>query len=110
MKKLSMILAAALLVSAPAFAVSPEEAQQAKYQEMVKIKQAQREAKEARKQGLAGGAIEKKETFWDREGKRSGFDRFNGQGVGNVFKNMNPVPFFKDQQDRYQARKTASVK
>ena len=101
---LSLILSFAC---ASAFALSPEEEKQARYDEMKKIKAAQREARETRKTAVKEGKPEKTEpTFWDKEAERSGLNRMS---ASNLLKNLNPAPFFKDQQDRYNARKAAAT-
>jgi len=84
--------------------MSPEEEKQARYDEMKNIKQAQREAREAEKKNPELAA-KKGPSFWDKEAERSGL---NGNRVGNFFHNLNPVPFFKDQTEKYKARKAAS--
>ena len=100
---LSLILSFAC---ASAFALSPEEEKNARYEEMKKIKTAQREAREAGKETRKEGKAEKtRPTFWDKEAERSGINRMS---ASNFFKNLNPAPFFKDQQEKYKARKAAS--
>lgn len=97
------ILAALLLSSAPVFSAPPGTAE---YERMKAYKAEQRKLREERK--AAGPSAEKKAPgFWDREAERSGLAQTGG-GVGNVFKNMNPVPFFKEQRERYEARKAAA--
>ena len=103
------IMASSLLVLLMAlhgaFAMTPEEAKKAHFQEMKKIKDAQREARGVEKKNTAP----KQPGFWDREAKRSGLSE-TGAGMGQWAHNLNPVPFFKDQQEKYNARKTAAVK
>ncbi len=43
-------------------------------------------------------------SFWAREGERSGLKE-STSSWGNLFTNINPGKFFKDQQDSYNARK-----
>ena len=90
-----------------AFAMTPEEQKKAQYQEMKKIKDAQREARANKKANAV--STPKAETFWDREAKRSGLSE-TGSGMGQWVHNLNPVPFFKDQQEKYNARKSAIAK
>jgi hypothetical protein len=85
--------------------LSPQEEKEARYEEMKKIKQAQRDAREAEKSGTGPVAGKKEPGFWDREAERSGL---SGARFGNFFKKLNPVPFFKEQQERYNERKAAS--
>ncbi len=95
------------LVCANAFAVSPEEAEKAHYQEMRKIKEQQRVSHEAEKAGTPANATKKAPGFWEKEGERSGLGG-NGSRFSNFFSNLNPVPFFKKQEEDYKARKAAS--
>ena len=88
-----------------AFAANAFADHDARYDELKKYKEEQREA---RKNAPASTAPHEK-TFWEKEGDRSGLGN-SGNGVGNFVKNLNPVPFFKSQQDAYNARKTGGVK
>ena len=103
------ILTFGILASAvPVFAESPEEAKKRQYQEIKAIKDKQRLEREARKSGKTASGVPAEESkaakFWKKEGERSGLGN-PGERMGNVFKNLNPVPFFKDQKERYNARK-----
>ena len=42
--------------------------------------------------------------FWSKEGKRSGIGDSTASW-GNFWGNLNPVAYFKNQQDAYNARK-----
>ena len=53
-------------------------------------------------------ASQKVGNFWAREGERSGLKE-STSNWGNFWKNANPVNFFKNQQDAYNARKTGAV-
>ena len=53
-------------------------------------------------------ASEKVGNFWAREGERSGIKE-STSNWGSFWKNANPVNFFKNQQDAYNARKTGAV-
>lgn len=99
MKK-GIILAAALLVIFGANAFAEKDAH---YLEIQKYKQEQREAK---KNAPASSATQEK-GFWQKEGERSGLGN-PGNNIGSFVKNLNPVPFFKSQQEQYQARKAAA--
>ena len=46
--------------------------------------------------------------FWAREGERSGL-KDSTSSWGKFWENANPMKFFKDQQDAYNARKTGAV-
>lgn len=107
MKKAVMLALLAAFVCGQALALSPAEEKEARYQEMKKIKDAQRQVRDTKKS--AAPATEKKDTFWTREGERSGLGN-SGNRAEQFLKNLNPVPFFKDQQDKYNARKTGGVK
>ena len=96
-----MILGVVLPVSA----MSPQEQEKARRQEMKIIKDKQRAEKEARKLAKVEGKEGPHEkSFWEKEGERSGFGN-PGNGIGQFVKNLNPAPFFKDQEDKYKARK-----
>ena len=106
MKKAVFLSLSLILVCATAFALSPEEEKQARYDEMKKIKAAQRETRIAGKEARKEGRAEKGEPgFWDKEAERSGLNRMSAP---NFFKNLNPAPFFQDQQEKFKARKAAS--
>ena len=49
-------------------------------------------------------------NFLSREAKRSGLQCPSASGMGNFLDNLNPVNFFKRQQDAYNARKTTAKK
>jgi len=106
MKK-SMALALLLMFAcASVFAMSPQEEKKARYNEIKKIKDAQRAERDAEEGNNPSGVKGNREPgFWDREAERSGI---SGARMGNWFKNLNPVPFFKSKQDQYKERKAAS--
>ncbi len=79
---------------------SPKAQEKAHWAEIKKIKDAKRQARLAA--GKAG-AKKKNDDFWDKEAKRSGFAE-TGESLGNFMRNLNPVPFFKSQQESYEAR------
>ena len=54
-------------------------------------------------------ASEKVGNFWAREGERSGLKE-STSNWGNFWTNVNPVNFFKNQQDSYNARKGGVAK
>ena len=74
------------------------------YQEIKKLKAQQRADREANR---SNPKSEDKSSFWYKEGQRSGLSN-TGSGAGNFFKNLNPVPFFKNQQERYNSRKAVA--
>ena len=47
--------------------------------------------------------------FWKNEGERSGLGNSHNR-VGNFFSRLNPFPALKDQERRYEERKTQSAK
>ena len=51
---------------------------------------------------------EKVGNFWAKEGERSGLKE-STSSWGNFWSNANPMNFFKNQQDAYNARKTGAV-
>ena len=108
MKKLIALGIFLVFASVNAFAAKegPDAARQAHREEMKKIKAAQRETRKNMPQAAADA--NKTPGFWEREGQRSGLGN-SGSRVGNFLRNLNPVPFFKDQQERYNARKTSAV-
>ena len=86
--------------------MTPWEAKKAHQMEMKKIKETQRAAREEAKknpvpQGQANG-------FWAKEGERSGLGD-SGHGIGQFVRNLNPMPFFKEQQEKYNQRKTTNT-
>ena len=87
------------------FAMTPDEARKAHYEEVKKLRETQRQNRST----SVSTPGEHKETFWDREAKRAGFAD-TGNNVTTLIKNLNPVPFFKSQQERYEARRAAAVK
>ena len=105
MKKVLFLAFLFTFIGSSAMALSPEEEKKVRYEELKAYKQQQREArlvaKENPKQAAQG-----EPTFWQKEGERSGLNRFS---TNNFFKNLNPVPFFKKQQDQYNARKAAAA-
>ena len=89
-------------------ALTPEEAKQAHFKEVKEIKEKQREERSAMK--AASAPAEKKAPgFWEKEGERSGLGG-SGSRTSQFFKNLNPMPFFKEQKERYDARKAGAVK
>ena len=50
---------------------------------------------------------EKVGNFWSREAERAGW-KDSTSNWGNFWSNANPVNFFKQQQDAYNARKTGT--
>lgn len=103
MKKAIFAVLALSLVASAAYA-DPQADAEKKYQEMKAIKDAQRAERLKKKQEGASG--KKESTFWDREAERSGLSRVGG--AGSWVSNLNPMPFFKSQDEQYKARKAAA--
>ena len=100
-KGIVLALSLLLIVAANAFAEHD-----ANYEAMKKYKAEQREAK---KNAASNPAASHEKTFWEKEGDRSGLGD-SGNRMGGFLKNLNPVPFFKSQQEAYNARKAGGVK
>ncbi len=107
-RNISALIVSVLFLSGlvPAFSAEPGSPE---YQKMKEYKAAQRKAREAQEANGGGNTVKKAPGFWDREGERSGLTQ-TGQGMGSFFKNINPVPFFKDQRERYQQRRASAGK
>lgn len=105
MKKVITMMAVVMAFSAvPAYAANT-----ASYEEMKAIKKAQREKREAEKNNPAAKPETKWSKFWKNEGERSGLAQTGG-GAGTFFRSLNPAPFFKSQEEQYNARKSAAGK
>ena len=110
MKKLVVWSLFLMMFTTSGFALAvegPDAAREAHRKEMKSVKDAQRQTREAKK-STAQNPADKKPGFWDKEGERSGLGN-SGNRVGTFFKNLNPVPFFKDQQEKYNARKAGTA-
>ena len=105
MKKIGMaVLVVALLAGGTsAYAVDRSDP---RYQEIKELKDKQRAEREANKKNPPA---ENKNSFWHKEGERSGLGG-SGNKVGSFIKNLNPAPFFKKQQEKYNDRKLAATK
>lgn len=106
MRKVTALFLCSILVCGNALALSPQEEKQARYNEVKKIKEAQRARRELEKNNPEIAASKEK-TFWQKEGERSGLGG-NGSRMNTFFRNLNPAPFFKSQQEKYNARKAAA--
>ena len=106
MKKSVLIVWVLLFAAANVYASAPQTdaEREAHRKEMKVIKEAQRAArqnkvKEAPKRSEPG--------FWSKVAERSCLSRV---GAGpNFLERLNPMPFFKSQDDQYRARKAAST-
>lgn len=106
MKKIVVWTLFLMFACASVFAMSPQEEKKARYQEIKRIKDAQRAERDTEEGSNPSGVQGNKAPgFWDKEAERSGL---SGARMGNWFKNLNPVPFFKNKQDQYNERKAAS--
>lgn len=108
MKKISAFLIFSVLITGGASAaekVGADAARAAHREEMKTIKAKMREERKNQPapKGVANG-------FWAKEAERSGMNHWNPPNLSEVAKNMNPVPFFQEQQRRYNERKAATQK
>jgi len=114
MKKLVIGIIGLSFVSSIAFAtpVGYDAAREAHRQEMKDIKKKQREERQSGKSASSAASGQKTPGFWEKEGERSGLSHMGNpaNAMGTLLKNLNPAPFFKEQQDRYNARKTGVQK
>ena len=110
MKKVIVVGLFLIFITTNAFAAvnntGPDAERNAHREEVKALKKAMHDKQAA---APKADAANKGEGFWEKEGKRSGLG--GGQNrFGNLVKNLNPAPFFKDQQARYDARKKAATK
>lgn len=102
-KKLALILGFSILAYAGSLqaddTLSPEAARDARRAELKEIKARMRKERGQKQPS-------KFQEFMKREGKRSGVSEW-GKGTKNWVSNLNPVPFFKEQDKRYEERKAA---
>ena len=104
MKKIVVWVLFLMLVSTVSFAATRGTAE---YEKIKEYKKAQRAKEEAIKKDPS--LAEKKEPgFWDREAKHSGLGGTPSK-MSNFFKNLNPAPFFKEQEEKYNARKAGAT-
>jgi hypothetical protein len=103
---LMMVLTAFAANALAAEKVGMDAEREAHRLEMKKIKQAQRETK---KNAPAVPAGPHEKTFWEKEGERSGLGDSRSR-MGSFMKNLNPMPFFKSQQEAHDARKASGNK
>ena len=110
-KAITGLFVLSMIISSCGFslAMTPEEAKEARFKEVKAIKEKQRAEREAEKKNPPASQKDGQPGFWEKEGERSGLGG-SGNRAGAFFKNLNPVPFFKEQDDRYQARKTGALK
>ena len=100
-----LIMLFTVMTTAPAFSMSPAEQENVRRQEMKIIKDKQRAEKEAMKLAKTEAKEGPREkSFWEKEGERSGLGG-SGSRMGKFLRNLNPAPFFKDQDEKYKARK-----
>jgi hypothetical protein len=66
-------------------------------------------ASAATTQDTVKSASEKVGNFWTKEGERSGLKE-STSNWGNFWTNVNPINFFKNQQDAYNTRKGGMTK
>ena len=59
--------------------------------------------------GFAAGEAKKSSPgFWEKEAERSGFSQLNNPT--NFLHYLNPMPFFKTEEEQYKTRKAAQGK
>ena len=105
MKKIGMAVLAVALLAGGSTAYAGN-ANDPHYQEIKALKEKQRAEREANRKNPP--AVDKN-SFWHKEGERSGLSG-TGSGISGFIKKMNPAPFFKNQQEKYNERKTAATK
>ena len=106
MKKAVALLSLSVFICSSVWAASPDEERRQHRQDMKKVKQEMREKHEASPKSEK--IPSKMDLFWKKEGERSGLGGTSGR-VGSFLRNLNPMPFFKNQQEQYNARKTAGT-
>ena len=99
MKK-AVIMAFCLVFTSTAFAA---ERGSEEYKKISEYKKAQRAAK-----ANPAASVSKEKGFWEKEGERSGLGG-SGSRVGTFIGSLNPVPFLKDQNEKYKTRKTGMM-
>lgn len=100
-KTLAMLSVLAIAFPAAAQArtyTGPDAARHERRQAMIE----ERRARGEESSRTAPAAKAEGEGFWAREAKRSGVSEWK---PGNFIRNLNPAPFFKEQKERYEARK-----
>ena len=98
-----MIVLALSLACANGFAAyETAEERETQRKEVKAVKDAQREAR----RNQPKEAQTHVPGFWDKEAERSGFSRMGHPG--NFLVNLNPMPFFKSQDEQFRARKAAA--
>ena len=103
MKKSVIVALLLSLACANAFAAyETVEEREAHRKEVKAVKDAQREARKNQPKEAQPHVP----GFWDKEAERSGFSRMGHPG--NVLESLNPMPFFKSQDEQFRARKTAA--
>ncbi|MBI3315483.1 MAG: hypothetical protein HYZ87_00710 [Candidatus Omnitrophica bacterium] len=106
MKKTMALVLSFMMISTYALAAvvdgSPDARRRARRSEVKVIKERMRE--ERKSAGPKGPSAWS--SFWKKEGVRSGVSN-TGTAVSDFAKKMNPAPFFKDQNEKYKARKAA---
>ena len=103
MKKVVLFVLSALCVSSVVMAAEPvgnDAARKMHRMEMKKIKQSMHETAKTQPQTTPSQG----KGFWEKEGERSGLGN-SGSGVSNFISQLNPAPFFRDQNAKYKARK-----
>ncbi len=110
MKKIITFSIIAILAAAPAVHAraveGPDAARHARRAELIAERRAQGPAAESTRAAKPAGDS-KMAKFWKNEGERSGLGD-SGSRMGNFFRSLNPGPFLRNQEKRYEERKAAS--
>ncbi len=106
MKKAFYLTLSLLFAVSAAFAAEPvgTDAERAAHREEMKAIKAEQRANHKKDAKPADA----KPGFWQKEADRSGLGRMSN--AGSFLQNLNPMPFFKSQDEQYKARKAAEQK
>ena len=108
MKKALFLMLSLVFVATGAFASEKVGADAMRAQHREEMKKIKQEMREKRAANPGPKAPSKMQEFWRKEGERSGLAG-SGNGAGNFIKNLNPMPFFKSQDEQYKARKVSAT-
>jgi hypothetical protein len=111
MKQQTALVLVFSLFAAPAFAATqtlagPDAARQTHRAQLIEERRARGPEAERAKTPAEESKMAK---FWKNEGERSGLGN-TGNRAGNFLRNLNPVPFFAEQDRRYKERQASAKK